>query len=302
MNRFLNLRRRLCFLLSGACLAAAGCAALAEPLSPADVASQYRLQVDKRLELPAEERRRYVQLAEATLQGAAAAPVRAQWLFVVDRSPWVQAGLLYWRSATADYVFAGASPVSTGRPGEFDHFDTPLGVFPHTVANPDFRAEGTFNENGIRGYGIKGMRVFDFGWQRVPKGWGDGTVIEMRLQMHATDPDALESRLGSAQSKGCIRIPATLNRFLDHYAILDAEYEEHLGAGRKQWVLRENREPVSDPGHFLVIIDSGRSDRPDWSPAPYIPHRAPVRATPRPAPLPPASPRPVPPPAAPIRR
>ena len=100
-----------------------------------------------------------------------------------------------------------------------------LGVFAHSLDNPDFRAEGTLNSNGIRGYGAKGMRVFDFGWQRVPKGWGDGAVSEMRLQMHATDPDLLERRLGSAQSKGCIRIPATLNRFLDRHGVLDADYE-----------------------------------------------------------------------------
>lgn len=47
----------------------------------------------------------------------------------------------------------------------------------------------------------------------------------MRLQMHATDPDLLERRLGSAQSKGCIRIPASLNRLIDCYGVLDAEYK-----------------------------------------------------------------------------
>jgi hypothetical protein len=36
-------------------------------------------------------------------------------------------------------------------------------VFEHTLDNPDFRAEGTVNEFGIRGYGTKGMRIFDFG-------------------------------------------------------------------------------------------------------------------------------------------
>ena len=42
----------------------------------------------------------------------------------------------------------------------------------HSLANMDFRAEGTFNDNGIRGYGRKGMRVFDFGWVVSERGWG----------------------------------------------------------------------------------------------------------------------------------
>ena len=46
----------------------------------------------------------------------------------------------------------------------------------------------------------------------------------MRLQMHATDADRLEPLLGSARSKGCIRIPASLNRLLDHFGLLDADY------------------------------------------------------------------------------
>ena len=113
-------------------------------------------------------------------------------------------------------------------------------------SNPDFRAEGTFNENGIRGYGLRGLRVFDFGWQRVPKGWGDRAVIQMRLQMHATEPDSLEARLGSPQSKGCVRIPTALNRLLDHYGVLDAEYEKLAREGRQFWVLKEDREAVSE--------------------------------------------------------
>lgn len=265
------------------------------------MAAEYRMRVDRRLEVPADETRRYAQLAETALQRAGADTAQAQWLLVVDRSPWVQASLLFWRSAAGQYLLAGASPVSTGRPGTFDHFDTPLGVFPHTPDNPDFRAEGTVNENGIRGYGVKGMRVFDFGWQKVPKGWGQGDVIQMRLQVHATDPDALEPRLGSAQSKGCIRIPATLNRLLDHYGVLDAQYEQLVRAGQKLWVLAGDREPVADAGSYLVVVDSERDARPQWSPAPYIPHRRPA-ATPAP-PVPPTPP-PKPPgqPAAPIRR
>jgi hypothetical protein len=249
----------------------------AAPQSPSEMAAVYRARVDQRLQVPAEETRRYAQLTEAALMRAGVHVVDAQWLFVVDRSPRVQAGLLFWRSADGEYALAGASPVSTGRPGTFDHFDTPVGVFPHTPANPDFRAEGTFNENGIRGYGIKGMRVFDLGWQNVPKGWGDGHVIQMRLQVHATDPDALERRLGSAQSKGCVRIPASLNRLLDDYGVLDAEYERQVAAGEKLWVLKDDREPAADAGSYVVVVDSQRDARPQWSPTPYLPYRRPAR-------------------------
>ena len=63
--------------------------------------------------------------------------------------------------------------MSTGLPGRFDHFETPLGVFDHVVDDPDFRAEGTRNELGIRRYGRKGARIYDFGWVLARKGWGD---------------------------------------------------------------------------------------------------------------------------------
>ncbi|MBE7366043.1 L,D-transpeptidase [Ramlibacter pallidus] len=272
-------RRRFLALVAGACLAAACGIASAAPATPADFAALYRSVVDRRLEVPAEEVQRYARLAEDALVRANLFPAGAQYLAVVDRDPQVQALLLLWRSAAGSYQLVGASPVSTGSPGSFDHFETPLGVFDHTVGNPDFRAEGTFNENGIRGYGAKGMRVFDLGWQRVPKGWGDGAVVEMRLQMHATDPDVLEQRLGSPQSKGCIRIPATLNRLLDHHGVLDAEYERAAREGRTMWVLQDDRDVVPDAGRYVVVVDSGRQDRPQWSPAPVLPHRrvAPAR-------------------------
>lgn len=247
---------------AGACLVGA---AQAADRQPAAMAAAYAQMVDRRLLVPAEVLPEYAALAEAALRQAGASISAAQWLFLVDRNAHVQAGLLLWRSAGGDYLLAGASPVSTGRPGTFDHFQTPRGVYPHMPANPDFRAEGTRNQNGIRGYGAKGMRVFDFGWQTAPKGWGDGRAIQMRLQVHATDPDLLEQRLGSVQSKGCIRIPATLNRLLDHFGVLDAEYERELQAGRPFWVLDPQREPVEDAGIYLVVVDSRRDAKPPWS-------------------------------------
>lgn len=238
----------------------------------AELAALYSAQVDARLAVPPTETPRYGRLAEEALSRAGVALAQAQYLAVVDRDPFVQAFFLFWRSEQGEYEWVGASPVSTGQPGRFDYFQTPLGVFEHSLANPDFRAEGTRNSQGIRGYGAKGMRIFDFGWQDVSRGWGGGAVSEMRLQMHATDPDLLEQRLGRAQSKGCIRIPASLNRLLDHYGILDADYEQAVREGRKLWVLDPRRQPVSGAGRYLLVVEAGRSDRPDWSPAPLLPH------------------------------
>ncbi|MFC5499413.1 L,D-transpeptidase [Caenimonas terrae] len=262
--------------LSGAiALALALAASLCGPShaqTAAELAVLYRTQVRQRLDVPPEEARRYAALAEQALQRAGLVLDRPQYLLVVDRDPRVQALLLFWRPLQGEYQWLGASPVSTGKPGSFDHFETPVGVFDHTPLNPDFRAEGTLNDRGIRGYGEKGMRVYDFGWQRVAKGWGDHAVSDMRLQMHATDPDLLEQRLGGAQSKGCIRIPATLNTLLDHYGVLDAAYDSALQDGRKLWVLAQ-REPVEHAGRYLVVVDTQRRQRPDWSPSSLAPRR-----------------------------
>jgi hypothetical protein len=105
--------------------------------------------------------------------------------------------MVFWLSPGGAFCFIGASPASTGKPGSFDHFKTPTGVFEHTPANLDFRAEGTRSEFGIRGYGRKGMRVFDFGRQTATKGRGRRDEGIMRLRMHATDPDLLENRQGT---------------------------------------------------------------------------------------------------------
>jgi hypothetical protein len=241
--------------------------------SSAEMAMLYRVQLERRLDVPTPEIQRYAVLAEDRLLKMGLSLTQQQYLLVVDRDPEVQAIFLYWRSAQGEYKWVGASPVSTGRPGSYEHFETPMGVFDHSTSNLDFRAEGTRNSEGIRGYGAKGMRIYDFGWQNVPKGWGDGALSQMRLQMHATDPDLLERRLGSVQSKGCIRIPASLNRFLDHYGVLDADYEQALREGRSLWMLDPQRKPVADPGRYLIVVDSQRTERPEWSPAPVLPHR-----------------------------
>ena len=227
-------------------------------------AGLYQTQVDRRLNVPEAEQSFYGELLAGQLADVAVED-RAQYVLLVDRNPFIQAAMIYWRDPEGSFHFIGASPVATGKPGQFDHFETPLGVFEHTIENADFRAEGTKNELGIRGYGRKGMRIYDFGWQQSIRGWGRGGESDMRLQVHATDPELLEPQLGRARSKGCIRIPASLNTFIDHYGILDADYEAAMADGRTFWVLLPTREPTPWSGRYLVVVDTKRSARPRWS-------------------------------------
>lgn len=228
----------------------------------------YAAEVERRLDVPTAAQAAVVTLLEDALARAGLAGLPAQHVLVVDRSPQVQAAFLLLRPLLGGWHWVGASPVSTGRVGTFDHFRTPLGVFAHSLDNLDFRAEGTLNSNGIRGYGVRGMRVFDFGWVAAERGWGAGGSSPMRLQMHATDPAALEPRLGRVESKGCIRIPATLNTFLDRHGVLDADYEAGLAQGKALWMLRADRTPLPWPGRWLVVVDSQARQRPTWSPLP----------------------------------
>lgn len=234
-------------------------------VSPQDVMQSFALRVAPALTVPADEQNRYASLALGMLQEAGIGLLGSQYALVVDRDPKVQAVIVYWLPAGGLPVYVGASPVSTGRIGQFDHFETPTGVYAHTLANPDFRAQGTKNANGILGYGAKGMRVYDFGWQQALRGWGNGGISTMRLQMHATDPVLLEPKLGTPQSKGCIRIPATLNRLLDSFGLLDADYELAADLIAPPWVLQPGRTPVFGAGRYLIIVDTGRESRPGWA-------------------------------------
>jgi hypothetical protein len=164
-------------------------------------------------------------------------------------------------SPQGDWRVIGGSRVSTGQKGRWDHYVTPRGVFHVTGAILGYRAEGTLNENGIRGLGAKGMRVWDFGWQVAMKGWtevaGKPDRTPIRLMLHATDPDKLEQRIGRPASQGCIRLTATMNRFLDQHGILDAEYERAaVNEIRFRALLLPGREPSSLAGNTLVVVDS----------------------------------------------
>ena len=232
------------------------------------LALAYQREVNSRLDIPPEARMRYAQLLDTALASAGVPFIKSQYILVLDRNPNVQAIFVYWLDAqpsTNRWHFIGASPASTGKSGRIGFFVTPLGVFAHTLDNKDFRAEGTLNKLGIRGFGRKGMRVFDFGWVQGERGWGHGGLGQMRLLLHSTDPDYLEPHLGVAMSKGCIRIPATLNTFIDHYGLLDADYELALENGKKLWVLRPDRTPTPWSGRYLVIVDSDSTERPAWS-------------------------------------
>jgi len=234
--------------------------------SGTELGALFAEQVERRLDLAGGERSQYAQRLSAALASAGLADLPPQYFVLVDIAPKAQAVMIYWKSDDGQFHFIGASPASTGRPGEFEHFRTPTGVFDHSIANLDFRAEGTKNEYGVRGYGVKGMRVYDFGWQKALRGWGGDGESPMRLQMHATDPDMLEPRVGTPQSKGCIRIPAALNAFIDRYGLLDADYERAAAQGKHLWVLRPDRQPTPWSGRYLVIVDSARSGHPAWAP------------------------------------
>ena len=199
--------------------------------------------------------------ADQMLRRAGVTVDTPQLVVVVDRNPAVE--MLSLLAASPDpqgtvWIPIGAARVSTGQAGRRDHYITPVGVFAHTDAILDFRAAGTLNENGIRGLGAAGMRVWDFGWQWAVKGWRDDAEGgDIRLQMHATDPDQLEGRLGRPASEGCVRVSSAMNRFLDRHGVLDADYERvaTYDAGYRA-VLLPGRRPSPLAGRLLVVVDT----------------------------------------------
>ncbi|NTZ06364.1 hypothetical protein [Burkholderia metallica] len=234
-----------------------------------DMRKRFTQEVTRRLNVPASEQRAYGERLQKALADADLGDLAGEYVAMVDRAPNVQALFIYFRATPANaWLMIGASPVGTGLPGQYDHFLTPLGVFHHSPDTMDFRAEGTTNENGIRGYGHRDMRIYDFGWVDGERGWGKGGVSPMRFQMHATDPDRLEALLGIRHSKGCVRIPASLNTFFDRHGLLDDDYQARVEAGKSLWVLRRDRDITPIAGRYLVVIDSARKTRPAWSPAP----------------------------------
>jgi len=182
----------------------------------------------------------------------------SQFFLLVDRNHTKQEAFLAFYDATEEKVILiGADSVSTGNPRRRGYFETPIGIFENKPANMDYRALGTKNKLGWRGLGTKGSRVWDLGWQHTVKQCGEPMVI--RMLVHATDPDFGEQRLGTVQSKGCIRITARLNKFLDYYGVLDQEYELDV---RARYVLLAKRNPLPFAGRFVVVVDSGETQEP----------------------------------------
>ncbi|WP_246290859.1 L,D-transpeptidase [Paraburkholderia fynbosensis] len=265
--------------INATALAAPDAAGVVDPRRAFLLRDVFASNVTRRLKVPAAEQRAYSDRLETALEADTLGSLSGEYVVLVDRNANVQALLIYFRAVPADaWQMIGASPVATGRPGEFDHFITPLGVFEHTPANMDFRSEGTQNENHIRGYGKRDMRIFDLGWAQGERGWGKGGVSQMRFQMHSTDPDRLEPLLGIRHSKGCVRMPASLDAFLDHYGILDAEYATLIDSGKSLWVLKSDRQITPWAGRYIVVVDSARKSRPAWAPAPGGKARAKVPA------------------------
>lgn len=183
----------------------------------------------------------------------------SQYFVWADRNPLAQIILVGFYDAGRDRMdFLGADLISSGTlQKDGDYFLTPVGIFENRVDNFGYRAQGTPNQEGWRGLGGKDSRVWDFGYQKSLKKYkGGNTLSEMRLLMHATDPDKGEPRLGRTDSKGCVRISQYLNRFLDTYALLDRHYEEWAKTRPDSWLLKKDRQPVGYPGKFLFIGDS----------------------------------------------
>ena len=177
-----------------------------------------------------------------------------QYFLYVDRNPERQLIFVcFFDKENKKIIEIGRDKISTGNPQrKGDYFFTPTGIFRNTVEISNYRALGTKNEQGWRGLGEKGSRVWDFGWQRSYKIVNNIKIfIDIRLLLHATDPDFGEQRLGEPDSKGCIRISGNLNKFLDYFGIIDRDYEKH-----NHWLLKKDREPVFYQGEYLLVGDS----------------------------------------------
>jgi hypothetical protein len=202
---------------------------------------------------------RLLSLAQAQLRASETSFIeRPQLMLVVDRNPSVQEIWIVVARANAAWDVLGGTRVSTGTTGRFDHYITPVGVFQNTADILGYRAEGTYNEYHIRGNGIKGMRVWDFGWHWAAKGWrGDRERGQIRLEMHATDPDTLVHQIGHTASSGCIRIPDALNRFIDRHGVIDADYERAaVDDIRFRALLLPDRVPSPLAGNTVIVVDS----------------------------------------------
>lgn len=200
--------------------------------------------------------------ARVMMQKAHVTPDTLQVVLVVDRSPKVQRLWVTVATPGSNVLEPlGSVRVSTGKPGRKEHFRTPVGVFFNDAAILGYRAQGTYNENHIRGIGIRGMRVWDFGWQTTDDWRTPRALMAVRMEMHATDPSVLEPRLGRWDSEGCIRIPTRFNSFLDQNGLIDAKEREAAVQDRRfAALLLKHAVPSPLAGQTVVVVDTAEPD------------------------------------------
>jgi hypothetical protein len=218
----------------------------------------FRREVPDAWSWPPAKARVLIARAQAQLAQSSETIDSPQLIVAVDRNPAAQHLAIVLARPDGPWDVIGGGRVSTGQGGRKDYYFTPVGVFAHTDAILDFRAEGTYNENNIRGLGVAGMRVWDFGWQWAVKGWRpDGEGGDIRLQMHATDPAVLEQRLGRPASEGCVRVSSAMNRFLDRHGILDRDVERAAATDISyRALLGPDHQPTPLAGRLLIVVDS----------------------------------------------
>ncbi len=242
-------RRRLLIAAAASCLPFAGQAA--GIYTPYELAQRYRQQVDQRLRLPADVIGMYAAAAEEELLDYDEAMRAPQYLLVVDSNPNVQAAFLFWRLMAGHYQLIGASPVSTASPVQAPRLEGPQGLFDQSHSAVAAHADPAEPRS---------LRIYDFNSRRAQLAPGSAGHSNKRLQARAADRQSAQF-LGSARSDGCILLPASLIAFLDEFGVLDADAAGMVNA-------REGRPRLPYPGRYLLVIDSDRDERPEWSPAP----------------------------------
>lgn len=211
---------------------------------------------------------RWVALARDAVAQAGRRPEGAELAVLADRAPSVQRVALLLMRADGPWEVVASAPASTGISGVRGHFITPLGVYAQDGGIRGYRALGTYNREGIRGLGERGMRVWDFGWYQAPRGWtDDGSEARIRFAMHATDPDLFEPLLGEPSSEGCVRVGGTMNRFLDVNGVLDADVARLAETDRRfASLLLAEREVTPLAGRLLIVVDSSEQPLASTSP------------------------------------
>lgn len=181
-----------------------------------------------------------------------------QFFVFIDRNPDKQIAFVgIFESSRYKIHKIGVDKISTGNNKRAGYWLTPIGIYANSLEFVGWRAEGTKNSKGWMGLGRKGSRIWDFGWQvteKKPNSKLDERKI--RLLLHSTDPFDGEKKLGSAASQGCIRISSQLNNFLDHYGIIDSEYEKNRNKKRISWLLKKDRQVSPLAGKYVIVEDS----------------------------------------------